>query len=91
MTFAQLVFHLLNFVLPALAMAVLMPVAGRWVMGAGGLSWKLRALWHLLAGVLVLGVGLLLQGQDGLMSTYVVLVCVAGTLEWVLHRGWRRA
>jgi len=36
MTFAQLLFHLANFVLPALAMAVFMPLAGRWVMGAPG-------------------------------------------------------
>ncbi len=90
MTFAQAVFHLLNFTLPALAMAVLMPAAGRWGMGGQGIPWPRRVLWHLLAGVLVLVLGLVLQGQDGKMSTYAVLVLVAGTLEWALHRGWRR-
>ena len=91
MTFLQAVFHLLNFILPALAMAVLMPLAGRWVMGRGGSAWPKRVLWHVLAGVLVLVAGLLLQGQDGLMSTYALLVLVAGSLEWLLHRGWRRS
>ena len=91
MTFLQAVFHLVNFMLPALAMAVLMPLAGRWVMGSGGSPWPWRVLWHGLSGVLVLAAGLWLQGQDGLMSTYAVLVLVAGSLEWLLHRGWRRA
>jgi hypothetical protein len=91
MTFAQAIFHLLNFILPALGMAVFMPLAGRWVMGAGGQPWPRRALGHLLSGVLVLALGLVLQGQDGQMSTYAVLVLVAGTLEWALHRGWSRA
>lgn len=90
MTFAQAVFHFFGFILPALAMAGLMPMAGRWVMGRGAMPWPRRALWHLLAGVVVLLVGLVLQGQDGQMSTYAVLVGVAGTLEWALHRGWRR-
>ena len=90
MTFTQAVFHFFGFILPALALAVLMPLAGRWVMGGGAMSWPRRALWHLLAGVLVLVAGLVLQGQDGQMSTYALLVGVAGTLEWALHRGWRR-
>jgi len=90
MTFTQAVFHFFGFILPALALAVLMPLAGRWVMGVGAMSWPRRALWHLLAGVLVLVAGLVLQGQDGQMSTYALLVGVAGTLEWALHRGWRR-
>jgi hypothetical protein len=90
MTFAQAVFHFFGFILPALALAVLMPLAGRWVMGAGAMYWPRRVFWHLLTGVLVLVAGLVLQGQDGEMSTYAVLIGVAGTLEWALHRGWRR-
>ena len=90
MTFAQLVFHLVNFVLPALAMAVFMPLAGRWVMGSSGLSWPLRMACHALAGVGVLVTGLVVQGHDGRMATYGALVLVSATLEWLLHRGWRR-
>ena len=89
MTFTQAVFHFWGFILPAVAMAAVMPLAGRWVMGRGSMPWPRRALWHLLAGVLVLAAGLVLQGQDGQMGTYAALVLVAATLEWVLHRGWR--
>ena len=90
MTLLQLLFHLLNFVLPALAMAVLMPWAGRWVMGPGALAWRCHFAWHLLAGVAVLLGGLVLQGRDGAMATYAALVLVASSLEWLLQRAWRR-
>ena len=89
MTFAQLLFHLANFVLPALAMAVCMPMAGRWVMGPAPMSWRQRMLVHAAVGTLVQVTGLLVQGQDGRMATYAALVLVAATLEWALHRGWR--
>ncbi|MFM8865321.1 MAG: hypothetical protein ACKOFG_10480 [Limnohabitans sp.] len=89
MTFAQLLFHLANFVLPALTLAVLVPLAGRWVMGPAGGPWLRRVFWHALAGILVLVAGLLLQGHDGRMATYAALVLVAASLEWLLHRGWR--
>jgi hypothetical protein len=42
------------------------------------------------SGLLVLLVGLWLHGQDGKMSTYMALVLVAATLEWVMHRGWAK-
>ena len=53
------------------------------------MPWPRRALWHMLAGVLVLAAGLALQGQDGQMGTYAALVLVAATLEWAMHRGCR--
>ncbi len=90
MTFWQFILHLFNFVLPALAMAVLMPWAGRWVMGSGGPPLRRRMVIHAVAGVLVLVAGLLVQGHDGRMSTYMALVLVAATVERALHRGWTR-
>lgn len=89
MTFAQLLFHMANFVMPALAMALMMPLAGHWVMGTAASPWRRRVLWHAVAGILVLLAGVLIQGHDGRMATYAALVLVAATLEWVLHRGWR--
>ena len=91
MTLWQLLWHLLNFVLPALAMAVFMPLAGRWVMGRGGWPWGRRMGVHAAAGMLVLVLGLVLQGHDGRMSTYLVLMLVAATAEWAMHRGWQRS
>ncbi len=90
MTFAQILFHLANFVLPALVLAVFMPLAGRWVMGAAAMDWPRRVLCHAAAGTVVLAGGLLVEGHDGRMATYAVLVLASATLEWALHRGWRR-
>lgn len=88
MTFWQLFLHLFNFVLPALALAVFMPLAGRWVLGAGRTPLRRRIGVHALSGVLVLLAGLWLHGQDGKMSTYIALVLVAASTEWLLQRGW---
>jgi hypothetical protein len=88
MTFWQLVLHLFHFALPALAMAMLMPLAGRTVMGPGRISLRRRMGVHALCGLVVLVGGLLLHGQDGKMSTYIALVLVAATAEWLLQRGW---
>lgn len=88
MTFWQLVWHLLNFALPALAMALCMPLAGRWVMGPGRSSLPRRMGIHLLSGLAVLSGGLWLHGLDGMMSTYMALVVVAATAEWLMQRGW---
>ena len=49
MTFWQLVLHLFHFALPALAMAMLMPLAGRTVMGAGRISLRRRMGVHALS------------------------------------------
>ena len=90
MTVWLLTLHLFNFVLPALAMAALMPWAGRWVMGSDAWPLPRRMVVHAVAGVLVLTAGLVLHGHDGKMSTYLVLVLVAATAEWAMHRGWSR-
>ena len=78
MTFAQAVFHLLNFTLPALAMAVLMPAAGRWVMGGQGIPWPRRVLWHLLAGVLVGLLQALTSIQEATLTFVPKLAAIIG-------------
>ncbi len=90
MTFGLLLLHLWGFVLPALALALFMPWAGRWVMGPGGWPMRQRVIVHAVGGVLVLAVGLWLHGQDGKMSTYMALVALSASLEWLMHRGWTR-
>lgn len=88
MTFWQLGLHLFNFLLPALALAIFMPLAGRWVVGPGRASLGRRMGVHVLSGLAVLVTGLWLHGQDGKMSTYIALLLVAATVEWLLQRGW---
>ena len=84
----QLTLHLFHFVLPALAMALVMPFAARWVMGPSSRSLIRRMVIHTLMGMVVLVTGLWLQGQDGTMATYTALVLVAATTEWVIQRSW---
>ncbi|MDP4623410.1 MAG: hypothetical protein NWS85_10995 [Hydrogenophaga sp.] len=88
MTVWLLILHVVNFVLPALVMALFMPIAGRWVMGPANGRWLRRFGTHVVTGVLVLLLGLVVQGQDGKMSTYIGLVFTAATTEWWLRRAW---
>lgn len=90
MGFVQFAWHLLGFVLPALGMALLMPWAGRWVMGVGAWPLRRRMATHALCNTLVLVLGLYGHGQDGKMSTYIAMVLVGATAEWLMHRGWAR-
>lgn len=89
MTLGLLLLHLLGFVMPALAMAVFMPLAGRWVLGSDSKNLRRRMGVHALMGVGVLLGGLWLHGQDGKMSTYIALVLVSATVEWGLRRAWK--
>lgn len=90
MSWVQLLLHVVNFGLPALAMAVCMPWLGRWLLGVGGWPMGWRMALHVLLGTGVLVAGLLLQGHDGRMNTYLALVLVAGSAEWAMQRGWAR-
>ena len=92
MSFLDLLNHLLNFVAPALALALGLALPARLFFnaGAGAPPWWVQAGWLFLAGVAVLALGLVLTGRDGRMATYAALVLVCGCLQWALLRGWRR-
>jgi len=57
-------------------------------MGPGRASLGRRMGVHVLSGLAVLVTGLWLHGQDGKMSTYIALLLVAATAEWLMQRGW---
>ncbi|MBC7436387.1 MAG: hypothetical protein H7332_10000 [Bdellovibrionales bacterium] len=84
--------HLLNFVAPALFVAVLMALAARALMPrapqASGL-WK-QIVFNFLAGLAALLGGLMVFGRDGKMATYAALVIICATSQWLLLRGWRK-
>ncbi|WP_295542424.1 hypothetical protein [uncultured Pseudacidovorax sp.] len=87
----QLLDHLLNFVAPAVAVAVLLALALRGLQRARSLRmplWKQIAITTG-AGVATLLGGLVLTGHDGRMASYAALVLVAGTVQWALLRGGR--
>lgn len=84
--------HLLAFAAPALALAVLLPLAARLLNRNRTflLSWR----WQIAINFIV-GLGALLGavwwlGRDGKMLGYSALVLAVATSQWLLVRGWRR-
>ena len=82
--------HLLNFVLPALVMALCMagPVRGfmRRKQPQTGF-WATLAV-HFTLGVLVLALGFWFFERDGKMVTYASLAACCATAQWLMNRGW---
>ena len=78
------VWHLLNFLFPAVGVGCLgaAAVKGLWRREMAGIRWGRLALWGSAAGVLALVAGLLLFGRDGRMATYGLLVLAAALAFW---------
>lgn len=92
MSFFDLINHLLNFLAPALFVALGLVAGARWLSRRtpGALAWWKQWIVLSAAGTLVLVAGLVLLGRDGRMATYVALVLVCGSAQWLLVQGWRR-
>lgn len=83
MGFLDALIHLFNFLLPALAMALLLPSLARllWWRALKGMAWTLT-LRVALTGMAVLVAGVLIAGRDGAMGTYAALVVSAALVVW---------
>jgi len=88
----ELLIHLINFTLPALVVGLALPLLTRLTARGRqvGQAWWRQASVNALAGVLVLVAGLWLWGQDGKLLTYVAMVLVCATSQWLLSGAWRR-
>ena len=66
-------------------------LAARFVLPRTGAPrrWWLSFLVDAVAGMVVLAAGLRLYGHDGKMATYVALVAVVATCEWLIGKAWR--
>lgn len=84
--------HLLNFVAPALVLAMLLPLVSRFFNNkqAPALAWWAQAAINFVVGVAALLVGLWLWSRDGKMAAYALLVLALATSQWLLSRGWRK-
>jgi hypothetical protein len=81
--------HAMNFLAPALWLAILLPVASRMVYRKRPVTLAIKRQVALLfaVGVLVLLIGLVVFGRDGKMLTYLALVLAGATGQWVMQRG----
>ena len=95
MTLYLLANHLLNFVLPALAVALLLVFFSRVLDGVFRSSSPVAATWWMqtaivfAANVAVLAAGLVFFGHDGKMLTYAGMVAGAAACQWILLGAWR--
>jgi hypothetical protein len=83
--------HLANFAAPALFLALLLASLGPFLMRkrpTGLVVWAQAAI-NLIAGLTVLAAGLWYFGRDGKLATYVALVIVTATSQWIGSRAWR--
>jgi hypothetical protein len=82
--------HIVNFFMPALGMALILPSLVRliWFKKLRSVGWRLMASRVALAGAAVLVAGLVVLGRDGAMWTYTALVLAsAGVVWWTAFRG----
>jgi hypothetical protein len=77
--------HLLGFVAPALAVALMVALASRVLMPGrtARRSWWVQFAINTIAGAAVLVAGLWFFGVDGKMATYAVLVVAVATAQWL--------
>jgi hypothetical protein len=92
MRFLDIVFHLANFIAPALFLAAGMVLCEHWVLRRRTitLGWKKRTALYAAAGCAVLLGGLLILGRDGKMLTYGALVLSISLLSFTLQRAWKK-
>jgi uncharacterized membrane protein YdcZ (DUF606 family) len=80
----DLIFHLLNFAIPALAVGVLVALVSPFIYRkrAAALSIHVQSAINFAVGVLALGASLAFFGRDGKMAAYAALVLAVALSQW---------
>ena len=83
--------HLLNFIAPALWVALVVTLVARLFIKKQTKAFLFfgSVAINFIVGWLVLMVGLWFFGRDGKMLTYAAMTLFCATSQWVLQRGWR--
>lgn len=83
--------HLLNFVLPAFAVALLLVGGCKLFLRkrAATRGVTVQVALNFAVGCLILAAGLAWWGRDGKMLTYAALAVGCASTQWFLLRGWR--
>lgn len=91
MSLPDLLNHLLNFLAPALSMAVLVTLAARLFMkkAPDPVPFWAQIGLNFLATATVLLLGLWFFGRDGKMATYIGMALMCASSQWLMQRGWR--
>ncbi|WP_296448471.1 hypothetical protein [Rhodoferax sp. UBA5149] len=87
----ELLNHLLNFLAPALWLAVLVTLAARFFMKKRPVALSLyaqTAINFVVSGA-ALALGLWFFGHDGKMATYAGMMLLCATSQWLMLRGWK--
>jgi hypothetical protein len=81
--------HALNFLAPALWLALLFPLATRIIdkKRLAAQTFKRQFALLFVVGSACLVIGLVLFGRDGKMLTYLGLVVAVATAQWVMQSG----
>jgi hypothetical protein len=87
----DILLHLMGFLAPAAAVALLVSGFARLLMpgNAGVQAWRVSLATNFVAGAIALGAGLWFFGRDGKMLAYAALVLACASSQWVVARGWR--
>lgn len=91
MDLLDVLWHLLNFIAPAVAVALSVSWVGQFFLARP----THRPRWRLLLGINLLvcvaaSLGALaFFGRDGKMLGYAAMVLAVATSQWLLSRGWR--
>ena len=81
--------HAINFLAPAIWLALLVPMVSRIFMRKrpAAPTGKAQVAIHFVVGCAVLLIGLVVFGRDGKMLTYLALVLLAASTQWWFQRG----
>jgi hypothetical protein len=93
MSLIQQLWHLLNFVAPAIATACLAAALAKlaWRRELAAASWLGLAGWAAASGIGALSASVVVVGRDGSMAGYAALVLTVALTIWVAgFRPWRR-
>lgn len=81
--------HALNFAAPAIWLALLVPLLAKILIRPTDLAWYAQVAIQFVVCLVGLGLGLMLFGHDGKMLTYLTVVLLSATSQWVMLKGWR--
>ena len=81
-------YHLANFLAPALAVGLLLALVGPFVSkkSPAALGFLAQTAINCIAGAVALGLGLWFFGRDGKMASYAALVVCGATSQWWMLR-----